>query len=1227
MTTKKITNPVFFIGLCLALGILAFFSGEGGFVFFSKKSNEVEDKKRAWTSLLTSHPYYAHFENAAKSPGKIPDREPPDLAMEQDHLMTMDPRLGKAPRERLLAAGREMERKLREKTAIPGIDWQERGPLNVGGRTRALLFDPNDASGKKLWAGGVSGGLWYTDDITASPVKWTHVDDFWDNIAVGCIAYNPANTQEFYVGTGEGWYNADAQGGGGVWKTSDGGLTWSLLPSTAPGAFDSDSHFHYVNKIVVKKNGTIFAATRGYYTDRGGIMRSADGGTTWTRVLSIFEPEVYNDWAADLELAANGDVYASFGIRAGGQVYKTSNADDGKVSTWTNLSAHINMGEAKRVELACAPSDPNVLYAVASGGAGKNDIEWFKKTTDGGATWSSLPIPKLVDDGLTHFTRGQAWYDLILAVHPDDPDLVIAGGIDLHRTTDGGASWTGISHWHGGYGQPEVHTDQHAIQFRPGHPDEVVFGNDGGLYYSSNAGENGSVPVFIPKNNGYNVTQFYACAAKNEVNSHYFLAGSQDNGTQQFKLPQQGITTEVTGGDGAFCHIDQIDPRIQITQHTFNTIYRSLDGGQTFFSLEREKTGFFINPSEYDSQRKIFYSAADDDELKRISGMDGSFTIAELPIPVGGAKVSALKISPYNDVLFLGVANGRVYRYADAGSGSPTLSRIDNGSLPITTAGWVSSIDIGVNDDHLMVTYSNYGVLSVWETTDGGLNWYSKEGNLPDIPVRWAIYNPDNRDQVLLATELGVWTTDDFGPGTSNAPDWGPSNADLAHTRVTMLKYRPADKMVAGSTHGRGLFTSDVFVNSSLADFLPDNTISCAGSLTVNFTDGSLQTNNSWAWDIDNDGAVDYTIQNPTHTYHNPGIYSVKLAVNMGNAQTVKNQQVLVMDGQPTINTGCTPSSNFNTNNSLGTGIYQFKLANINHRSSNNDGHYQDYVCTQWTPLEGGAAYEATITTGSVHFEGAQVYIDYNDNGIFETREAVLTFPSGRGTRTLSFTTPTSGLVQNKGLRMRVLSRYFNPPSNACDTGPYGQAEDYTVYFATASLLPVSLVEFKAECEGNAVAISWKTASEQHNDHFTVERSAEGLNWEIVGKVKGAGTSTQGHRYNMKDHGADGGVNYYRLKQSDLDGKYSYSDVLSVSCVDLDQQILTLFPNPSPGRFTIQGFGQEADLTITNAMGQRIMNKKIISDEEIIDLTGRPGTYIVVIRSGGKAFSRKVFIK
>src|SRR5690606_30626021 len=146
------------------------------------------------------------------------------------------------------------------------------------------------------------------------------------------------------------------------------------------------------------------------------------------------------------------------------------------------------------------------------------------------------------------------------------------GGIDLHKSTNGGASWSQVSHWYGGFGFPEVHADQHAIAFRPGFPTEAVFSHDGGITYTADA--DATQPTWVNRNNNYNVTQFYAGAIHPNEGSNVMLAGAQDNGTQRFSQPGAHATQEVYGGDGAYTFIDQDQPALSIASYVYNRYYR-----------------------------------------------------------------------------------------------------------------------------------------------------------------------------------------------------------------------------------------------------------------------------------------------------------------------------------------------------------------------------------------------------------------------------------------------------------------------------------------------------------------------------------------------------------------------------------------------------------------------------------------------------------------------------
>ncbi|MCB0271120.1 MAG: hypothetical protein KDH95_23370, partial [Calditrichaeota bacterium] len=688
--------------------------------FFSQQTEEPANINRAeYTQWLQNHPFRTRPHYTKEELKKIPKADRPDLAMEQNFRQIVDPQLKTVPSERLVTAFNRMQSLKNSGMYYPGSSWTERGPSNIGGRTRAIMFDPNDGTNKKVFAAGVAGGIWYTNDITTDGVTWTKVDDFLDNLAVCSMDFDPNNPSVFYAGTGEGFFNIDAVRGAGIWKSTNGGSSWTQLAST------DNSEFYYVQKIKVHPvSGAIYAATRSIFSNRGGIQRSTDGGSTWTKVLYNGNgSSAYR--AADLEIGADGTIYAAMGISQTDGIYSSTTGD---VGSWTKLNSGTNgfpTTNIQRIEIATAPNDANYIYAlVQNGGSG---VEGMYRSTDKGANWSSLTLPNDVQYG-TEFSRGQAWYDLTLAVDPNDKEAVFTGAINLFKTTNGGTSWTQISHWYGGFGYPEVHADQHAIVFRPGSSDEIVFGNDGGVYYTANG--TSSTPSYTNRNDNYNVTQFYSGAMHPGDGVDYFLAGAQDNGTQQFNSAGIDATDEASGGDGGFCFIDQTDPTYQITAYTNNNYYRSTNGGTTFPSITDDYTGSFINPTDYDDNLNILYSARDASTLKRITGITG--TISEGTIAVALDDIAShIRVSPYtggSTTLFVGTESGSVYKVTNA-NGSPTTTDITGGSMP---SGNVSCIEIGASENELLVTYSNYGVTSVWYTNNGGTNWTSKEGDLPD---------------------------------------------------------------------------------------------------------------------------------------------------------------------------------------------------------------------------------------------------------------------------------------------------------------------------------------------------------------------------------------------------------------------------------------------------------------------------------------------------------------
>jgi hypothetical protein len=750
-------------------------------------------------------------EREEEEQGGMSKQDRMDLAMKQEFQMTVDPATGTVPRERLLIAHDTLvarqfrnNQSLRTSASISGINWTERGPNNWSGRTRAIWVDMNDATKKTVWAGSVGGGLWKTTDITVASPAWTPVNDLFTNLAITGIAQNPANKQEMYFSTGEAYFNADGIRGLGVFKSSDGGVTWNQLASTNNG------NFQYIFRVKVDANGVVFVAT--FYN---GLYRSTNGGATFTKVLGSGISGITNsNRCYDIEIAANGDVYStiSYGYYSASPPNATIHkSTDGGATFSTALTLPAGM-TADRIELSTAPSDANYVYAVVQSTNSDNSLSGIIKTTNAGTTWTTMTLPTDASNPTPDYASGQSWYDLDITADPNNRDIVYTGGLDLFKSTDGGSSWSQISYWLSGFGYQYVHADQHLIYFEPGNSNVIYFGNDGGIYRSSNG--TAATPTISFRGAGYRSIQFYGCAMHPTAGSNVYLAGAQDNGSHRFSVAGLGATTNPTGGDGAFCNIDQDQPAYMWTQYIQNQYYfRSTNGGISFTTaLQINNKGRFINPSDYDNTANHMYAG---DSIGRYLYWSNPQTAANSAACVfntptisafGGANVTAVTCSDATtDLVFFGLDNGDVVKVANANTATPTATNISTG-LPNAYTSCIA-LERG-NENHMLVTFSNYGVNSVWESTNGGTSWTSVEGNLPDMPVRWAMFNPNDATQALLATELGVWSTDLLSAGTTN---WGPSNTGLANVRTDMLQWRPSDNLVIASTHGRGLFSTTIF--------------------------------------------------------------------------------------------------------------------------------------------------------------------------------------------------------------------------------------------------------------------------------------------------------------------------------------------------------------------------------------------------------------------------------
>jgi Secretion system C-terminal sorting domain len=1102
---------------------------------------------------------------------------------QQEFEKLVDPAIGRVPQERLQSSLktilRQEQRQQHLRTPVSTqLTWIERGPNNIGGRTRTLLFDKNDATQKKVWAGSVGGGIWFTNDITAAAPIWsrpTNADQL-NNLVITTLAQHPTNPLIMYFGTGEGWYNFDGVQGGGIWKTADGGVTWMQLQNTIPGSGKNTApHTHFIQKIVVTSDGTVLAATEGAaYCDMGGIYRSTDNGNSWTLIKMPTRGGMANcdnvgSTHTDIEIGANGTIYTSNGLFFSDGVYRST--DNG--ATWTKI--FTSNAYEQRIEIAVAPNDDSYVYLMTQGLDAANiyavgRILRSTNATSAAPTFTAQALPSWSDAcsaPSNDFTRGQATYDLTLSVDPNDKNTVFAGGIDFMRSTNGGANWTQISEWWNCSSLADTHADQHSLTFAPNSSTTAYVTNDGGIYRLTNA--NGATPTFTALNMGYNVTQFYAVAINPTACSNNMLAGAQDNGTQQFMTESINTTTEVTGGDGAYCHIDRDNPNLQISSYIYNKYRITNNNWATYTSSNINSYGRFINPTEYDDVNNLLYTGHEDGSYGVLSGglLSGVSGVSSMVKKTGLiGSVGALKIDPNNtNTLWIGSAAGTLHKITNP-NGTPVIT-----ILPSATyfGGYISSIDVEKgNSNHILVTVSNYGVVSVRESMDGGATWANVEGDLPDIPVRWGLFNPLNADQVFLATELGVMSTIDLNGSNTN---WVSNGIGLAKVRINMLKYRNSDYTLVAATHGRGLFTTN------LAALSPMQTASVERN--TESTQIYLGANAEVYCYSSTDGQIMARIKNlSAHDYG-----CTQVSVTRSSMQSLTPQPF----------------------------------------TDNNPAHAILPKTWEIIPTNPNATGRYEIT---FYYTAAEVTAWESYTGKGWKNEGCISKCSGN-ILNVTPAAPTAGGSIETLLNMDAEDSNLPYMTATFSTGfgTFGIGGVMGAATGSGGVLPLNLLDFKGQVENKTALLTWTTAQMTGVLGFEIERSLETSNaqkFEKIGFVPVTNFPAIQY-FNFKDDDLKKNIQYYRLKIKEIDATYHYSKIIALQIPELGGKAgFTIAPNPVQAEMQLIIHdlpAQDFQISIADMAGKVVLerNYPVGTDNRLLIPTEAllKGTYIVTLKT------------
>ncbi len=662
--------------------------------------------------------------------------------------------------------------------------WSPLGPAPISnasdtGRLSAIACHPTDAS--RYFVAGADGGVWRTTDGGAS---WSPLTDHLPTTAIGALALDPANPETIYAGTGEANFANHSRYGLGLYKSTDGGDTWShLAQTTFAGRCFSRIIVHPTNParlfaaVTTAGGFPALAAAKNHPSATGpvGVFRSTDGGNTWSHLVSglpaLSATDLLLDPATNTLFAAIGHI---FGDPANG-IYKGT--INGNNISWTRLTTGLPTTGLGRISLAQSPSSPTRLYALitraadASGG-GASTLGLYR-SDNAGDSWT------LVNGTNIQATYG--WYLSTLIVHPTLPDTLFCGGLSLVRSTNGGSTFTTVT---------PPHVDMHALAWDAS--GRLLSANDGGLHRSTNLGNN-----WTALNAGLATVQFYAGLSTHPTDDARILGGTQDNGTN-LRSSESLIWTRILGGDGGWTQWDQSNPLILFSefQGTGN-IYRSTNGGASYtlsntgiITTDRNcfLPPFLITPNDPST---LLYAT---DRIYRSTTGGTSWSPISPSLTPGAIR--SLAISPADPLTVYAATNdSRILTSTDGGT-SFSLSLTDSLGWPRSTR------ELTPHPTSPTTAYlagATFSAPHIRRTTDRGLSWQTLDGTLPNIPVNVIAVDARCSPHTLFAgTDSGLLHSRD------NGLTWSPFGAGLPNACIIDLLLQPERNRLIAATQGRG---------------------------------------------------------------------------------------------------------------------------------------------------------------------------------------------------------------------------------------------------------------------------------------------------------------------------------------------------------------------------------------------------------------------------------------
>ncbi len=732
--------------------------------------------------------------------------------------------------------------------------WRELGPSSmkmgnwvmgrVAGRINAVTPHPTNDS--IVFIGAANGGVWKTTDGGAS---WTPTFVNVGSQSISAIHVEAGNPQNVWAGTGDR-FDGDCSGylSDGVFLSTDGGINWS--------ARNNGMNLSTITSLVTQANNANVVLAAGF-GDRcnqggdanGGIYRSTDKGATWTQVMDRKVEDL-------VALPGTSTILAS---APGSGVYRST--DGG--ATWTLLGA---ANTASRMRLAVAPSNTAVIYALTNTNLYRSD--------NAGSTWTSVNASAC---------DGQCTYNLALAVHPTNPQTVLVGAIRPRRSTNGGSSFTTLTNTWGS--SQQVHQDTHVVRYSLNDPNRIWIGSDGGIWRTDNGAS-----TWTNMNANLNITQYYDIVV-HPTDPNIVFGGAQDNSSSRRTTSNVWDLTFVNG-DGFMNAIDDTNAAI-VFQNGYPSgstpsIYRSTQSGAPGTFAAAGSSGLtgggfpWVTPTDVAGG----YHFVGGYYVSRALTSASTMSWTTISPRVGGtvSVITAKKIGS-NVHVYAGTDAGKVYYSANAAS---TNVADVSGNLP---AARVSDVAIDpANGSRAFVTLATFSGSKLYRTTTGGSTWTALGTGLPNIPANTVAIDPLNTQRIFVGTDIGVYESVDGGANFAPFSDGMPAGLVISDLEVDNSPH-----ILTAGTYGRGAWQTTL--SSGTGNQPPTaNFTSSTSGLTATFTDTSTDSDGSIAsrsWNFGD--STTSTLANPSKTYAAAGTYTVSLTVtDNGGATNTASKSVTV---------------------------------------------------------------------------------------------------------------------------------------------------------------------------------------------------------------------------------------------------------------------------------------------------------------------------------------------